>query len=152
MQAGFHVHHGLEMWLIIGLLYADEQRPKTLICAHRASRISSTYHTQAAWRKCEVTQSCLALCDPMDYSLPGSSVHGTFQARVLEWVAISFSRGSSQPRDWTGVSHIARRRFTIWATREALSQYYKTLFLISVAVPWITSPESYNLIMNAWNK
>ena len=60
------------------------------------------------------------LCDPMDCSLPGSSVHGTFQARVLEWVAISFYRGSSQPRDWTPVSHIAGRCFIIWATREAL--------------------------------
>ena len=68
----------------------------------------------------EVAQSCPSLCDPMDCSLPGSSVHGIFQARVLEWVAISFSRGSSQPRDWTWVSHIAVRRFTIWATREAL--------------------------------
>ena len=46
-----------------------------------------------------VTQSCLTLFDPMDYSTPGSSVHGTFQARILEWVAIPFSRGSSQPRD-----------------------------------------------------
>ena len=47
----------------------------------------------------EVTQSCLTLWDPMDCSLPRSSVHGIFQAGVLEWVAISFSRGSSQPRD-----------------------------------------------------
>ena len=47
----------------------------------------------------EVAQSCPTLCDPMDCSPPGSSVHGIFQARVLEWVAISFSRGSSQPRD-----------------------------------------------------
>ena len=47
----------------------------------------------------EVAQSCPTLCDPMDYSLPGSSVHGIFQARILEWVAISFSRRSSQPRD-----------------------------------------------------
>ena len=46
-----------------------------------------------------VTQSCLTFCDPMDYSLPGSSVHGILQARVLEWVAIPFSRGSSPPRD-----------------------------------------------------
>ena len=46
-------------------------------------------------------QSCPALCGPMDYSLPGSSVHGILQARILEWVAISFSRGSSQPRDRT---------------------------------------------------
>ena len=49
----------------------------------------------------EVAQSCLTLCDPMDSSLPDSFVHGIFQARVLEWVAISFSRGSSQPRDRT---------------------------------------------------
>ena len=54
----------------------------------------------------------------MDYSLPGSSVHGTSQARVLEWVAISFSRGSSQPRDRTPVSSIVDRCFTVWATRE----------------------------------
>ena len=66
----------------------------------------------------EVTQSCRTLCDPMDCSLPGSSVCGIFQARVLEWVAISFSRGSSQPKDWTPVSFIAGRLFTIWATRE----------------------------------
>ena len=46
----------------------------------------------------EVAQSCSTLCDPMDCSLPGSSVHGIFQAIVLEWIAISFSRGSSQPR------------------------------------------------------
>ena len=47
----------------------------------------------------EVAQSCPTLCYPMDCSLPGSSVHGIFQATVLEWIAISFSRGSSQPRD-----------------------------------------------------
>ena len=56
----------------------------------------------------------------MDYSLPGSSIHGTFQARILGWVAISFSRGSSWPRDRTQVSRTAGRFFTIWATREAL--------------------------------
>ena len=51
----------------------------------------------------EVAQSCPTLCDPMDCSLPGSSIHGIFQARVSEWVAISFPRGSSQPRDRTQV-------------------------------------------------
>ena len=55
----------------------------------------------------------------MDCSLPGSSIHEIFQARILEWVAISFSRGSSQPRNWTWVSCIVGRQFTIWATREA---------------------------------
>ena len=66
----------------------------------------------------EVAQSCPTLCDPIDYSLPGSSVHGIFQAIVLEWIVISFSRGSSQPRARTRVSRIVDRRFTIWATRE----------------------------------
>ena len=65
-----------------------------------------------------VAQSCPTLCNPVDCSLPGSSVHWIFQAIVLEWIAISFSRGSSQPRDWTQVSRIVDRRFTVWATRE----------------------------------
>ena len=69
----------------------------------------------------EVTQSCLTLCNPMDCSLPGSSVHGIFQAIVLEWIAISFSRGSSRPRNRTRVSRIVDRCFIIWATREVLS-------------------------------
>ena len=64
--------------------------------------------------------SCLTLCNPMNCSLPGSSIHGILQARILEWVAISFSKGSSRPRNRTKVSHIAGRRFTLWATREAL--------------------------------
>ena len=71
----------------------------------------------------EVTQSCPTLCDPMDCSLSGSSVRGIFQARVLEWIAISFSRGSSQPRDWTRVSWvfcIGRWILYHWANREAL--------------------------------
>ena len=66
----------------------------------------------------EVAQSCLTFCDPIDCSLPGSFVHGIFQAIVLEWIAISFSRGSSQPRARTRVSRIVDRRFTVWATRE----------------------------------
>ena len=66
----------------------------------------------------EVAQSCLTLCDTVDCSLLGSSVHGIFQAIVLEWIAISFSRGSSQPRAQTRDSCIVDRRFTIWATRE----------------------------------
>ena len=57
--------------------------------------------------------SRVRLCDPVDCSLPGSSVHGIFQARVLEWVAISFSRGSSRPRDRTQFSLIVGRRFTV---------------------------------------
>ena len=62
----------------------------------------------------KIVQSCLTLCDPMD-----CTVHGILQARILEWVAIPFSRGSSQPRDQTQVSRIGGGFFTSWATREA---------------------------------
>ena len=60
----------------------------------------------------------------MDGSLPRSSVHGIFQARVLEWVAISFSRRSSPPRDQTQASCIIGKLFTVWATREVLELFY----------------------------
>ena len=64
--------------------------------------------------KVKVTQLCPTLCDPLDYT-----GNGILQARILEWVAFPFSRGSSQPRDWTQVSCIAGGFFTSWATREA---------------------------------
>ena len=61
----------------------------------------------------EVAQSCPTLCDPVGCSLPGSSIHGIPQARVLVWVAISFSRGSSKPRNRTQVSRIGGRCFNL---------------------------------------
>ena len=90
------------------------------LCLSKHTQLLYTKHgpVRSYW-KTEVAQACLTLCNPMDHSIPVSSVHGIFQARVLEWVAISFSRGSYWPRDRTRVSHIAGRRFTIWATREA---------------------------------
>ena len=86
--------------------------PDLSFCFHKTRGFSSLRESES-----EVTQSCLTLCDPMDCRLPGSSVHGIFQAIVLAWISISFSR-SSQPRDWTWVSRIVDRCFTIWATRE----------------------------------
>ena len=68
---------------------------------------------------CLFTTLCPTLCDPADYSPPGSSVHGILQARLLGWVAISSSRGFSWPRDQTHISCIAGRRFNLWATGEA---------------------------------
>ena len=87
----------------------------------------------------EVAQSCPTLCDPMDCSLPRSSVHGIFQARVLEWVAIAFSRGSSQPKDRTQVSCIVGRRFTVWAI--TLSTVQVPYFCLGKGVPeaWVLS-------------
>ena len=72
---------------------------------------------------CLFVQLCPTLWHSMDYSPPGSSIHGIFQARILEWVAISFSKGSSPPQDGTRVPWIAGGFFTSWANRKALRQY-----------------------------
>ena len=72
-----------------------------------------------------VARSCPTLCNLMDYSPPGSSIHGILQARILQWVAIPFPRGSFWPRNWTPVSYIAGKYFTIWATREAQNGWRK---------------------------
>ena len=67
---------------------------------------SKIYRASTSLRA-KLLQSCPTLCDPMDCSPPGSSVHGIFLARILEWVAMPSSRGSSRPRDWTHVSYIS---------------------------------------------
>ena len=79
------------------------------------SSVSTVDNSCVLLVKVKVAQLCLTFWDPMDYT-----VHGILQARILEWVAFPFSNGSSQPRDWTQVSHIAGGFFTSWATREAL--------------------------------
>ena len=87
-----------------------------------------------------VIQSCPTLWDPMDCSLPASSVHGILKATILEWGAISFSsRGYSWPRDQTWVSCIIGRFFTIWATREAQGIVY-SVFIMRVLM---VSPSMY---------
>ena len=84
------------------------------------SSTSNGDYSESIWMcVCLVTNSCPTLFDPMDCSPPGSSLHGILQARILAWVAIHFSKGSSQPRDRTWVSCITGRFLTIWATREA---------------------------------
>ena len=95
----------------------------------------------------KVVQSCLTLYDPLDYT-----VHGSLQARILEWVAVPFSRGSSQPRDQTQVSHIAGGYFTNWATREAQTQY-SVQFSHSVVsdsmTPWTAASQASLSITNS---
>ena len=104
--------------------------PKSLQMVTAAMKLKDTcFLEEKLWPTlCEVAQSCLTLCNPMDCSLPGSFIHGVFQARVLEWVAISFSRESSQPRIWTRVSCIAGRFFTDWAMKEAHSLCLSTCY------------------------
>ena len=94
----------LDKFLIVKLL----NQGKTSILKLLSQIIKVLY-----WSGLLVTQSCPTLCDPMDCSLPGSSVYGILQARILAWVAISFSRGSSGPRYWTWVSCIAGRFFAV---------------------------------------
>ena len=80
-----------------------------------------------------VAQLCPTLCDPMGCSPPGSSVHGILQAGILEWVVMPSSKGSSQSRDQTQVSHITGRFFTIRAIREALSGPLQKKFTAAAA-------------------
>ena len=94
---------GTEPWILMAL------------CSALSPLAGSRNHSV----KVKVAQSRPTLCDPMDCSLPDSSVHEILQARILEWVAVPFPRGSSQPSDQTQVSRIVGGFFTIWATREA---------------------------------
>ena len=88
---------------------------------------------------------CQMVCDPMDCSPPGSSAHEILQARILEWVAISFSRGSSQPRDQTRVSCIAGGFFTDWGTREVLRAKIRSKYRQKDLPRWLSGKEStYN--------
>ena len=89
-----------------------------------------------------VTQSCLSFWDTMDCSPPGSSVRGILQARIVDWVAMPSSRGSSQPRDQTQVSCTASRFFTNWATGEVpfnLNYLLKILYLNMITLGLIAS-------------
>ena len=88
----------------------------------------------------EVAQLCPTLCHPMDGSPPGSTVHGILQARILEWVAISFSRGPFQPRDRTQVSRIADRRFIALQTDALPSELAQRLkHLPAMRETWVRS-------------
>ena len=95
----------------------------------------------------EVAQSCPTLCDPVDCSLPGSPVHGILQASILEWVAISFSRGFSRPRDWTQISCIAGRCFNLWATREAPAMWETWVWSLSCEDPLKEGIETHSNVL-----
>ena len=99
--------------------------PKSLQMVTAAMKLKDAYSLEGKlWPTSSqvksLTQLCPTLCNPVDCSPPGSFVCGILQARILEWVAISFSRASSRHRDRTQVFCIAGRRFNLWATREAL--------------------------------
>ena len=106
----------------------------------------------ASWFVCvsaKSLQSCPTLCDPMGYSLPGSSVHGTLQERILEWVAISFSRGSSWPRDWTCLSFVScsTDRFFTTAPSGKLPSTHEELSFHSCCVRVNKTVAHWNLVL-----
>ena len=132
--------HGILQERILGWVAIsfsrESSRPTDRICI---SCTAGSFFTteppgkpQASPCVCCVTQSCLTLCDPMDYSTPGSSVHRDSPARILEWVAMPSSRVSSQPRGQTQGSRIASRFFTVWATREAQASPYSLSISLSI--------------------
>ena len=105
---------------------------------------------------CLVAQLCLTLCDPMDCSPPGSFVHGILQAWILEWDAISSSRGFSPPRDGAQVSYIAGGFFTVWAIREALNKLgnfqklnyaFPKIFQIFLKPTWVSFYNQENMLL-----
>ena len=100
----------IQMWMILEILTEEV-----------AVRLSLESWIEMRCAMCVLIQLCPTLCDPLDCSPPGSSVHGIFQARILEWVAISF-RGSSWPRHQTCVSLITGGFFICWAIREMMRE------------------------------
>ena len=132
------------------------------VMQHRYSK-TQLCSSSCVWKnESEVTQSCLTLCDPVDCSLPGSSVHGIFIARGLKWVAISFSSGSSQPRDQTQVSHIVAdslpseplgKSSCVWNCLKPVSRsFFGNLRLVFLSVHWpklVISPLLFTRVLFA---
>ena len=96
----------LSFWYIVPFIILKCLTLSLMVLCASKSVLSEIKIVTSACVRAESLQSCLILCDPVDCSPPGSSVHGIFQARMLEWVAMPSSRGSSRPRDRTHVSYV----------------------------------------------
>ena len=109
-------------------------------------------HLCLKWKESEseVAQLCPTVCDPVDCSPLSSSIHGILQARILEWVAISFPRVFSQPRDQTQVSCIAGRCFNLWATRGVLKMRPLLPKVRPSGVGLPETPGIWFLLRNLW--
>ena len=132
---------------MIDVIYQLHQRPThNLYKPWVWSECVFTYLKRQRCYCCPVAKSCLTLCDPTDCSRSGSSVHGISQARILEWVAISFSRGSFWPRDWICVSCIGMGILYHWATREAPRE---NVLCLKLSPYWITERYFYIFLHSA---
>ena len=106
--------HTVQWWFKKFCKGTKALKMRSAVTGHQKLRVTN-WEDHQGW-KCYLLSCVWVFVDPVDCSLPGSSVHGVLQTRILEWVVIPFSRGSSQPRDQTWVSCIAGRFFNIWAT------------------------------------
>ena len=139
-------HHPLSTGSLFSHAFCGTPQASLSCALHPVCEYSISKKDVVKWS--EVAQSCPTLCDPVDCSPPGSPVHGILQARILEWVAISFSRGSSQPRDQTRVSCIAGRCFILWATSEAPKVWTALLHFENA----VLSIRFYHLRRNAFSR
>ena len=121
-HSGWHVAYFISVWVTRSrLTFCDPMDCKGSSGPRDWAQVSDSLPSAPPGSPEElVPPSCLTLCDPMDYSPSGSSAHGVLQGRILEWVAIPCSRGSSRPRDGTQVSCTAGRLFPVWATRVSI--------------------------------
>ena len=113
----------------------------TCLCHHTYMHIGisiTMYECVYIYVRVKVLVTQLCLCDPMDCSPPGSSICGILQAGILEWIAMPFSKGCSQPRDQTWVSHMAGKFFSIWATRKVffffICAYIQSILVVTVVL------------------
>ena len=136
----YHNYKTLWSYFYIAIAYTQPRFFGMYVLLHIYAYYPRAQHIVSASAS-EVAQSCPTLCNPMDCNVPGSSIHGIFQARMLEWVAISFSRGSSRPREQSWVSRTTGRLFTVWATRKAIGQYQ--ILLHSPSIQWAFSCTSF---------
>ena len=125
---GIEGNHYIIVVLVVAILVSFWP----LLCSET---LSKAHHFPQSLRTCMNTQLCLTLCNLKDCRSPGSSIHGIVQARMLEWITISFSRGSSPPRDQTCVSCRDRHILYHWVTRGALMTFrFSSLLCKSTAI------------------
>ena len=138
------------------MLYCDlSLQPVVFITWFNTVYIMKEKHVdpKASYLVVLVTRLCLALCDPVDCNLPGFSVHGNSQAGILEWVAISFSRGSSKPMDQTHISCIAGGFFTFEPPGKPQTILYFNVIKIHSVVCQFKTDRSrhFDISRQVWN-
>ena len=144
-----HMSHFINMGIQVGFLKARGWPLWGCQDSFKDGEIKSPQNRREGaflWRMCACvfSHSVVSLCNPMGCSPPGSCVHGIFQTRILEWVAISSSRGSSQPRDWISVSCIGRQILYHWAPWEAALMERRALKSLSAASGLMKTPSSWH--------